>query len=59
MVTALKALDIELMVTFWPFINSSATHWDSYVSNNYLVLNENSNKPGETVGGEAAICLGY
>jgi len=46
MVDELRSLDIELMVTLWPYIGQQvSTHWEEYSTKGYLGVNIESGKP--------------
>ena len=50
MVDELKSMGIELMVTFWPFINSSSVNWDTFATNGWMGINRTSGKPDQFWG---------
>lgn len=44
MVQQLKSMDVELMVTFWPYISRASKNWDEFNDANYFVINATSHK---------------
>jgi alpha-D-xyloside xylohydrolase len=45
MVNELASMGIELMVTAWPFANSSSINWPEYSSSKYLAVNRSTGQP--------------
>lgn len=53
MVDELRSLGIELMTTFWPFVNGSSINYQTFVNNKWLAINRSSGYP-DTFWGCAA-----
>ncbi len=43
--TELRNMGIELMATFWPFMNSSSVNFPDYAARGLLALNRSSGEP--------------
>jgi alpha-D-xyloside xylohydrolase len=45
MVDQLKTMGIELAVTFWPFMNPTATYYQQFYNNTWLAINRTDGQP--------------